>query len=255
MTSQILVTLDVGNTNLGLGCFRGSDLVASARIPADHARSLAALWPDDFPPLPDLAAVPVVACSVNPSVLKTVEDVLSDHGGTLLLVNRDLQVKMAVRLRRPEGLGPDRLVNGYEAYCRTGGAVVVVDFGTAVTLDCVSADGAYVGGAIAPGVRLGLAALHEHTALLPLIDLVDNPQPLGNDTVTAMRSGVFWGTVGMVRELIARLRPQVAPEAPVLATGGDAALFAPHIPEITSLAPGLTLKGLCRIYRDAHPDP
>jgi len=248
-----LVAVDIGNTTVSLGCYEGDDLTATARIPAADAADLLNRWPDGFPSTADLADVVCVGCSVNPAVRARVETALAEGGARLLLVPRDLAVTMEVRLREPAKIGPDRLVNAYEAYGRIRGALVIVDFGTAVTLDCVSADGAYLGGSIAPGVRLGIAALHEHTALLPRIDLPDNPPPLGTDTVTAMQSGVFWGTVGAVRELLHRERPCFGRDAVVLATGGDAALFAPHIPEISRVAPHLTLAGLRRIYLDADP--
>jgi len=250
----VVVALDIGNTTVALGCFEGDRLVASARIPAARADDLAGHWPGAFPPLEALAGTALVGCSVNPRVLRHVEETLAAHDGRLVLVERDLGVGVEVRLRDPMQVGADRLVNAREAYHRVGGPVMVVDFGTAVTLECVSGDGAYVGGAIAPGVRLGAAALHEHTALLPAVDLVDNPPVLAIDTVSAMQSGVFWGTVGAVRELARRLLAEQPSDTAVLATGGDAALFAPHVPEIQSVVPHLTLTGLWRIYRDAHTD-
>jgi len=252
----VVVALDIGNTTVALGCFDGDRLVASARIPVARVEDedVPARWPDAFPPLEALAGAAFVGCSVNPRVLRHVEEALAAHGGRLVLVERDLDVGVEVRLREPTQVGADRLVNAREAYHRVAGPVMVVDFGTAVTLECVSTDGAYVGGAIAPGVRLGAAALHEHTALLPAVDLVDNPPVLAVDTVGAMRSGVFWGTVGSVRELARRLLAEQPPDTAVLATGGDAGLFAPHVPEIQSVVPDLTLTGLWRIYRDAHAD-
>ena len=252
MTGSTMVALDIGNTTVSLGCFEGERLVSSDRIPAARAGDLADLWPEAFPPLAELASVALVGCSVNPQVLGRVEGALAVHGGRLQLVERDLDIDIEARVREPATVGADRLVNAREAYRRAGGPVMVVDFGTAVTLDCVSADGAYVGGAIAPGVRLGAAALHEHTALLPSIGLVDDPPALAADTVSAMQSGVFWGTVGGVRELVRRLLAEQPPGTAVLATGGDAALFAPHVPEIQSVVPDLTLAGLSRIYRDAQ---
>ena len=251
MSAPVVLAVDIGNTTVAMGFFEGERLAASARISARRAGELAALWPNGFPALEGLAETPVVACSVNPRVLQQVEEVLAGHGVRVELVGRDLEVGIEARVREPAKVGADRLVNAREAYRRVRGPALVVDFGTAVTVDCVSADGAYLGGAIAPGVRLGAAALHEHTALLPAIDLVDAPPPRGTDTVSAMQSGVFWGTVGAVRELTRRLLAEQPAGTAVLATGGEAALFAPHVPEIHSVAPDLTLKGLLRIYRDA----
>ena len=252
MNTPGILAVDVGNTTVALGLFREGRLSAEGRIPSDRTGELAEHWPVTLPRPEELHLGGVVGCSVNPAVACRVEEFLGRFGLALELYQRDIPIDIEVRVPQPHRVGADRLVNAREAFRRVGGAVLVVDFGTAVTLDCVSSGGAYLGGAIAPGVRLGVAALHERTALLPAVDLVAAPPPLAGETTAAIQSGVFWGTVGAVRELARRLLDEMPPLTRVIATGGDASLFAPHLPEVDEVAPNLTIEGLYRIYCDVH---
>jgi type III pantothenate kinase len=247
-----LLAVNVGNTMVNVGVFEGDRLVRTARIPAAQAADLRRAWPADLPPLDRLADVPVVACSVNPPVAERVEGALSSVGARVRLVGRDFEAPMPTRVREPKRLGADRLVNAYEGYARYRRAMVIVDLGTAITVDAVSGEGVFLGGAILAGWRLAALALNEHTALLPAVTVEDVPAALGDDTVSAIRSGLFWGAVGAVRELVARLRSEVGADALVLATGGDAARFGPHIPEVAQVVPELTLLGLHRVFCDVQ---
>ncbi|MEO0745128.1 MAG: type III pantothenate kinase, partial [Pseudomonadota bacterium] len=146
-------------------------------------------------------------------------------------------------------IGPDRLVNTAGAYDRCGGDLIVVDFGTATTFDVVDTDGAYVGGVIAPGVNLSLEALHNAAAALPHVDITKPQAVVGTNTVACMQSGVFWGYVGLVREICARIKAERARDMRVIATGGLAPLFQQTERLFDDYQDDLTMHGLTVIHR------
>ena len=145
-------------------------------------------------------------------------------------------------------VGPDRLVNTAGAYDRHGGDLIVVDFGTATTFDVVAKDGAYIGGVIAPGVNLSLEALHMAAAALPHVDISKPQQVIGTNTVACMQSGVFWGYVGLVREISARIKEERARPMKVIATGGLAPLFDQTADLFDAFEEDLTMHGLVVIH-------
>ena len=164
-----------------------------------------------------------------------------------LVVGGDaVQTSMPVRIDNPAEIGADRLVNAVAAYDRFKCALIVVDFGTAITWDCVSGEGEYLGGAIAPGLSIAMEALGNRTAKLPQVDISTPPAaPIGTNTVAAIKSGILFGYGGMVDGLIRRLREQMAPALPqTVATGGMATLIAPYTTSIDHVDPMLTLNGL-----------
>ncbi|MFV2001725.1 MAG: type III pantothenate kinase, partial [Paracoccaceae bacterium] len=146
-------------------------------------------------------------------------------------------------------VGPDRLVNAAGAFERHGGDLIVVDFGTATTFDVVAEDGAYVGGAIAPGVNLSLEALHHAAAALPHVDITRPRSVIGTNTVHCMQSGVFWGYVGLVRGISARIRDEYARPMTVIGTGGLAPLFGHAEVLFDAIEDDLTMHGLTVIHR------
>ena len=146
-------------------------------------------------------------------------------------------------------VGPDRLVNTAGAFDRHGGNLIVVDFGTATTFDVVEKDGAYVGGVIAPGVNLSLEALHNAAAALPHVDITKPQSVVGTNTVACMQSGVFWGYIGLVREICARIKAERGSDMLVIATGGLAALFQQTETLFDVFEDDLTMHGLTVIHR------
>jgi type III pantothenate kinase len=146
-------------------------------------------------------------------------------------------------------VGPDRLVNAAGAFDRHGGDLIVVDFGTATTFDVVASDGAYVGGVIAPGVNLSLEALHSAAAALPHVDITKPQQVIGTNTVACMQSGVFWGYIGLVREICARIKAERGVPMRVISTGGLAPLFQQSEPLFDDFEDDLTIHGLTVIHR------
>ncbi|MEW6220582.1 MAG: type III pantothenate kinase [Thermodesulfobacteriota bacterium] len=256
----MLLAVDAGNSHTVLGLFAGPDLARHWRLASEPRQtgdelavtlagllSLAGLAASDLDGM--------VVASVVPALEKGWRQVARTLLGQEALVvgDPDCRLGMPIRLARPGQVGPDRLVNALAAYHRCRQAVVVVDFGTATTFDCVAADGAFLGGAIVPGVGLGLAALAEKTARLPRVDLEEPPAAaIGTDPGAAIRSGVVFGYASLVDGLVARLAGEMAPPAPrVLATGGWAATIAPHAACIEAVYPHLTLEGLARIHATA----
>jgi type III pantothenate kinase len=258
----MLLALDIGNTNVTMGLLRGGALVATRRA-ATHARATA----DEFEHLLDgllrlddvaFADVAALACaSVVPSLTVAVEAIAARRERPLLLAGAGT-VPIPIRVDRPGEVGADRLVNALAAQRMHGTPAVVIDFGTATTFDCVAADGAYVGGAIAPGLELGLEALAARTAKLPRIELRAPDRAIGRDTVSAMQSGTVFGYQALVAGLLERIRRELADAADVrpadvraILTGGlSAAPWAADLDGIDALDPELTLKGLAILHAE-----
>jgi type III pantothenate kinase len=214
---------EVGLTLLGL--------VASARLPLDQ-----------------LAGV-VIASVVPP--LDPVFQELSEKRlkRRPLFVTPDIKTGVKILYDVPAEVGADRLVNAAAAHARVRGPLIVVDFGTATTFDCVDRRGAYLGGAIAPGPQMAAEVLYQRTAKLPLVGAFHRPpHAIGKNTQDSIASGLFHGYVGLTRGLLRRLAKEMGGRPTVLATGGLAALLAPAVPEIQDVVPDLTLEGLWRIW-------
>ena len=167
------------------------------------------------------------------------------------MVGRGIKTGMSVRTDNPREVGADRIVNSVAAFETHGGPLVVVDFGTATTFDCVSADGDYIGGAIAPGYQISADALFTRTAKLPRVPLQRPQRAIGTNTVASMQSGLFWGYVGLVNELARRCKAEFEVRPRCVATGGLARLIGGACDEIDAHDEHLTLKGL-RILWDRN---
>ena len=258
----MLLAIDIGNTNVTLGLFKAGTLVVTRRAATNPRASadefealLDALLRLDDASLADVSAI--VAASVVPSVTAAIEAVAARRERPLLLATTGT-VPLAVRVDRPQEVGADRLVNALAAGRIYGTPAVVVDFGTATTFDCVAVDGAYVGGAIAPGLELGLEALASRTAKLPRIELRAPDRAIGRDTVSAMQSGTVFGYQALTSGLLARIRGELAEMGGVapadvraILTGGlSAAPWAQSLPGVDAIDPDLTLKGLAILHAE-----
>jgi len=258
----MLLAVDIGNTNLTVGWFRNGVLggtrraVTNPRASADELELLI----DGLLGLDDLAFADVsaIACaSVVPAVTAGLEVVAGRRERPLLLAGAGT-VPLPIRVDRPGEVGADRLVNALAAARLYGTPAVVADFGTATTFDCVAADGAYVGGAIAPGLELGLEALAAKTAKLPRIELRAPDRAIGRDTVSAMQAGTIFGYQALASGLLARVRAElaesagVAPEAirTILTGGLSAAPWARGVEGVDVIDPDLTLKGLAILHAE-----
>lgn len=182
-------------------------------------------------------------CSVVPEKARLLRDHLVKHGPVHPLTWRS-EMALKIDYPNPEQIGADRLANAIGVAARHGAPAIVIDFGTAVTFDVVSAGPAYCGGVIAPGLGAMQDYLGRRTALLPQIELEEPASAIGKSTVEAMRAGAVFGYRGLVREIVARLRDEMGGEPKIVATGGDAALIARGLPEIGAVDPDLTLEGL-----------
>jgi type III pantothenate kinase len=260
----MLLALDVGNTNVTTGLFRAGALLATrraatdARATADELEvALEGLLRLDGFGLADLESIALA--SVVPVVSAAVETLAARRERPLLVAGPGT-VPLAIRVDRPGDVGADRLVNALAAGRLYGTPAVVVDFGTATTFDCVAADGAYVGGAIAPGLELGLEALTARTAKLPRIELRAPDRAIARDTVGAMQSGTIFGYQALASGLLERIRRELAdangvapPDVHAILTGGlSAAPWARGLDGIEAIDPELTLKGLAILHAEVR---
>ena len=160
-----------------------------------------------------------------------------------------VELGVPIRIARPEQVGADRLVNAVGAHAQHKGALIVVDSGTATTFDIVGADGGFEGGIISPGINLSMRALHDAAASLPRIAIQRPPQVIGQDTVSAMQSGIFLGYLDLIDGLIRRIKAEYTEPMTVIGTGGVASLFEGESEEIDIYDPDVTIRGLLEIYR------
>jgi type III pantothenate kinase len=263
----MLLALDIGNTNVTLGLVHGETIMAARR-----AATKAASTPDEFEVMIDnmlrldgasMADVTGISLASVVPALTGVTTLMAERRGVPLMVAGAGNMPMPIRVQRPTEVGADRLVNAVAVARLYGTPAIVVDFGTATNFDCVSRDGAYVGGAIAPGLELGLEALASRTARLPRIELREPQKAIGTDTVSAMQSGVVLGyralTLGLletIRAELARTEKVDAANIQVVLTGGlSAAPWARTLPGVDAIDPELTLKGLAILWALASGEP
>jgi type III pantothenate kinase len=251
----MLLAIDCGNTNTVFALWDGSRFLGTWRQATDWRRTADEyfVWLSSIMRLRDVASdvTAVIISSTVPRVVFNLR-VLSDRyfGCRPLVVGRpDCRLPHPPRVDEGTQVGPDRLVNAEGAYDRHGGNLIVVDFGTATTFDVVDDDGAYVGGAIAPGVNLSLEALHMAAAALPHVDVTKPQRVVGANTVACMQSGIFWGYVGLVREVCDRIKGERGRSMRVIGTGGLAPLFAQGDVLFDRVEDDLTLHGLTVIHR------
>lgn len=252
----MIVAIDVGNTNIRLGIVLSGDVTQARHAGTRGNRSterlattLDELLHEDRAALSDVETI--VLASVVPAISAALAELAADRGIQLVVAD-DTTIPIAVRVDQPAAVGHDRLVNAFAAGALYGRPAIVVDLGTATTLDVVARDGAFLGGAIAPGLGLGLEALTERAAQLPHVPLEIPERAIGTDTVTAMQSGAVLGYFGLVKELVRRITAELGPPKPkVVLTGGLSALpWAQSIPSVDTIDPLLTLRGLALVYRE-----
>ena len=250
----MLLTVDVGNTNINIGVFDGSKLkdtwkVATGvhRMPDEYASLLLNLFERhgiDASQITD-----AILCSVVPTLVGVFEEVCRRYLKVLpLVVESGVKTGVRICLDNPREVGADRVVNAVAAHQLYGGSVIVIDLGTATTFDAVSEDGDYLGGAIAPGIAIATEALFTRTAALPRVELTHPKRAVGRNTVAAMQSGIVFGYAGLIEGIVGRIQQEMGGKAKVVATGGYAELLARETPVIEVVNPDLTLIGLRLIY-------
>jgi type III pantothenate kinase len=257
----MLLAIDVGNTNIVLGVFDGATLIESWRLQTVRERTA-----DELGLLVDglfahsrierVKIRGVILGSVVPPLTGTMRHMAERYFGvTAMIVEPGVNTGMPILYKNPSEVGADRIVNAVAAYEKfgktaagSGRPLIIVDFGTATTLDAVSAKGEYLGGAICPGVQISADALFQRAARLPRIDVRKPASVVGQTTVGAMESGLFYGYVGMVEGLVRRMSDELGGNALCVATGGLADVIAPETSLIEHVDPDLTLDGLRLVW-------
>ena len=250
----MLLTVDVGNTNINIGVFDGSKLKATWRVatgvhrmPDEYASLLLNLF--DHQGIDASQITDAILCSVVPTLVGVFEEVCRRYLKVLpLVVESGVKTGVRICLDNPREVGADRVVNAVAAHQLYGGSVIVIDLGTATTFDAVSEDGDYLGGAIAPGIAIATEALFTRTAALPRVELTHPKRAVGRNTVAAMQSGIVFGYAGLIEGIVARIQQEMGGKAKVVATGGYAELLARETQVIEVVNPDLTLVGLRLIY-------
>jgi type III pantothenate kinase len=252
----MLLAINANNTNTTMAIWDGADLRGSWRIATDAQRTADeyVVWLDHLVLLADLPRGKIdgtAIASVVPEANFNLVTLCRRYYGSEPLLVGDAGVKFGARalVDRPEEVGADRICNSVAAHDRYKGPVVVVDFGTSTNFDVVDADGNFRGGIIAPGPNLSLRALALATAKLPSVPIARTDKVIGTSTVACMQSGVFWGYVGLIDGLIARVRREFGAPMTAVATGGLAPLFTGATEGIDKIDPDLTLWGLRLIYQ------
>lgn len=243
--TPMLVAVDIGNTNIHLGLFEDEKLVKHLRQRADADLDNLSLEPSILKDTSNF-----VLASVNPRIEELFcQWLASKWGGKPLRIPKDIPLRMPILAENPERVGIDRLLNALAAFSRTQSATIVVDMGTAITVDAVSRRGEFLGGIIAPGLETFKEALHARTALLPKVSVTRPHLFLGKNTEAAINIGIYWGLVGIVEKLLKGLTKELGGRPKIIATGGDVELFVRDMPSIKSIVPHLTLEGIMRAYR------
>lgn len=250
----MLLAIDVGNTNITLGLYHRETLGPRWRLSTEHER-----MPDEF----GLQFVGLLAHAgfspgdihgiclasvVPPLTGKVVSACRSYLNNDPLIVDAGVKTGVRIRYEDPKAVGADRIVDAAAVQAFYGGPACVVDFGTATTFDAISAEGDYLGGAIAPGIGIAAEALFTRAAKLPRVDLQKPPAAIGRNTVHAIQSGLLFGYVALVEGMVARFRRELGESMKVIATGGLAEVIAQETPIIDEIAPWLTLDGLRLIW-------
>ena len=252
----MFLAVDIGNTHTVLGVIGKKKIIRNWRIHTGrHATAdelaallnqLAAMAEINLADMQDV----IIACVVPPLLHAWEEYSVKYLKKAAIILKGDMPLGMPIIYKRPHEIGADRIVNAIGAYARYRQALIVIDYGTAITFDCVSSGGEYLGGSIAPGIMLAAEALFHGTSRLPRIEISAEPKcAIGQDTNSAIRSGIIYGFAGLTEGIIKRLSKEF-PEMPkVIATGGLASLIAPYCPAIEEVLPDLTLDGLAVIYK------
>jgi type III pantothenate kinase len=244
-----LLAIDIGNTHVTLAPMLGDEPLHPACAPTarlDQAlQTLEESWKVVTGPQPAL-----VIASVVPAALGTLRAAIKSTLGTNpLILREDIPLPMTLAIQNPDSVGVDRICAAAAAFARLQQACTVVDFGTAVTVDYVDDDGVFCGGAILPGLDLAATSLSEHTAALPHVRVTEAPDPIGRNTDQAIRSGVFFGLIGAIRELTERYATHLGRWPHLVATGGAAPMIARTANFIDSVVPHLCLMGIALAYR------
>ena len=251
----MFMAVDIGNTHMVLGLFEKEVLRRTWRVRSDPARTedetralLRQLFQEGDFSLDSLRGAMV--CSVIPRLTHTLREALGAVlGREPLVLTHELDLGIQNRYHYPENVGPDRLANAVGGVCRYGAPLIVVDFGTATTFDVISADKAYLGGVILPGLEMSADSLFQKTSLLPRVAIEKPAHVIGRSTFESITSGIVWGTAAVIDRLTAQIREEMGePNCPLVATGGHSTTIANLSREISKVDPDLTLFGILKVW-------
>ncbi len=254
----MLLTIDIGNTNIKIGVYEGEELHAHWRV-ATNRLKLADEYAVLIRNLFDLAGIAHTAingCAIScvvPPLTAQFRDLCHDYlDVNPVILNSETHSGLHYLIDTPGELGSDRIANSLAAYRKYGSPVIVIAFGTATTFDVITGEGDYIGGAIAPGMGISADALFRLAARLYQVELVRPPRVIGKNTIHHMQSGLILGYAGLIEGLVQRMHAELGQTGPVVATGGLADLVAGETTAITAVEPYLTLEGLRLIYALNH---
>jgi type III pantothenate kinase len=251
----MLLAIEQGNTNTLFAVHDGETWIAQWRTATEASRTADeyAVWLTQLLAMRDIALTSLTGCIISSVVPQSIFNLRNLARRYLsvepLVIGDNVDLGIPVRINKPSEAGADRLVNAIGAHLVYPGDLIVIDSGTATTFDIIAADGAFEGGAIAPGINLSLQALHEAAAMLPRIAIQRPERVIGKDTVSNMQSGVFWGYVGLIEGMVTRIKAEWGRPMTVVGTGGVASLFEGATDSIDRFDPDLTIRGLLEIWR------
>ena len=254
--TTVILTLDIGNTNMEFGLFEGRELKFSFRLGTNREATSdeIGIMASQFFAATNVdrkEVKEVLISSVVPQVMYSVNNAMVKYFGCRpLVVGANLPVQIENRYGNPAEVGSDRLVAALAAYRKYGGPLIVVDFGTATTFDAVNGEGAYLGGAIYPGIKISMDALFQKASKLPKVELVDPGQVIGTTTVISMQAGAMYGYQGAVLNIVEKMKKEMGGAARVVATGGLSQLIDPQRQVFDTIDRRLMLDGLIMIYED-----
>ncbi|MBM4055085.1 MAG: type III pantothenate kinase [Planctomycetes bacterium] len=245
------IAIDIGNTNIHTGIFEADAMHASFSTLCREMHMHQENLKTSLASLPLRSSISaVIVSSVNPETEHFIFEQIKTHlFAKPEKIGTDIPVPLTVLVDQPEKVGADRLLNALAVYERVHDSAIIIDAGTAITVDVIDNHGAFIGGIIAPGMDISSKALHSNTALLPKVSITRPKTVLGKNTVEAITSGIYWGTVGMIKQYIDMLFAELQKKPVVVATGGDAHILAGEIPVISSIIPALTLEGIKVAYK------
>jgi type III pantothenate kinase len=250
----MLLAIDIGNTSIVFGLFEKEKLVAHWRIRSEQERTTDEYWVlvKEFIRLNDMDSggiSHIIVSSVVPPLVPKFEELsLKYFSIKPLFIGPGVKTGIPILYKHPEEVGADRIVNAAAGYKKYGGPLIIVDFGTATTFDAVSAAGEYMGGVICPGVEISMEALFNKTSKLPRVDMVMPDQVIGRSTAESIQSGVAYGFMGMIDNIVAKMRTEIKGECRVIGTGGVLNIIADKAKSIEIVDPFLTLEGLQIIH-------